>query len=96
MTETMLAPMAKRGGTPRNIVRMGTMTTPPPNPRREPSNPARNAEANTTRKNSSGSKVEAHSNAQRRAPTSPRLESCELRGAMLPGSLSMTLWRASP
>jgi hypothetical protein len=39
-TETMLAPTARGTGTPSTSVRKGMINTPPPNPKRAPTNPA--------------------------------------------------------
>ncbi len=56
MTETMLAPMAKRGGTPGTRVSIGTIITPPPRPSRDPGAPAVTAADSTMMKKSSGFK----------------------------------------
>ena len=95
MTETMLAPMANRGGTPRNIVRKGTMIDPSSEAQERPEDPGHKRRGQHEKEELQWVQV-ATPRRQRRAPTSPRLESCELRGAMLPGSLSITRCRASP
>ena len=51
----MLAPIAKRGGTPRARVRIGTIITPPPRPSSEPSAPASKEASRTIKKNMIGS-----------------------------------------
>ena len=52
MTETSEAPMAYRMSTPNRKARSGTMTTPPPNPVREPRNPAAREPSQTRSENS--------------------------------------------
>src|ERR1700689_194799 len=84
MTETMLAPMANRGGTPRNIVRKGTMITPPPRPRSDPRIPARNAAVSTRRKNSKGPKVATPQRSAAR-PDQPEARELRAQGGYAPG-----------
>ena len=54
MIETTEAPMARRIGTPKKIVRIGVMRMAPPRPISEPPNPATSEASKTRTKNCNG------------------------------------------